>query len=126
MSDEKKTGHLLRHVDGPKVKTTNTSYRHPEAESNEKRAKQISERLAQMPRLYRALYERAIAGNSRKAAMHSFCLECCGWQIKEVFLCTDLGCSLYPYRPKSRVSPVASESVPDEPELKKSAQGIAE
>ena len=122
MSGEKKTGHLLSQAGSPKVKTTNTLYRHREAESNEKRARQISERLAQIPRLYRPVYERAISGNSRKAAMHAFCAECCGWQIKEVFLCTDIGCPLYPYRPKPRTSQGALESVPNEPELKNSGQ----
>ncbi|MFA5423555.1 MAG: hypothetical protein WC374_06815 [Phycisphaerae bacterium] len=42
------------------------------------------------PRKYRGLYERAMKGKSRKAAMHAFCLECCYWQIKEVRLCGDL------------------------------------
>lgn len=88
----------------------------------DKRAKQITERLAQIPRLYRGIYERAVAGKSRKAAMHSFCLECCGWQVKEVFLCTDLGCPLYPYRPRSRASQDTPDSVPDEPELKKGSE----
>jgi hypothetical protein len=83
---------------------------------------QIAERLKQMPKLYRAIYKKAMAGKSRKAAMHSFCLECCGWQIKEVYLCTDEGCSLYPYRPESRTPQVAPESVPNEPELKISEQ----
>jgi hypothetical protein len=96
------------------------------AESSQKRARQISERLAQMPRAYRGIYERAVAGKSRKAAMHAFCNECCGWQIKEVFLCIDLGCPLYPYRPKSRVSPEAHKSVPICEESKNSGQGIAE
>ena len=88
----------------------------------DKRAKQITERLSQIPRAYRGIYERAVAGKSRKAAMHSFCLECCGWQIKEVFLCTDLGCSLYSYRPHARSSQDARESVQNEPELKNSGQ----
>ncbi|MFX0198515.1 MAG: hypothetical protein ACFFCW_20540 [Candidatus Hodarchaeota archaeon] len=87
------------------------------------RQKQIATRLAQMPKLHRATYERAIIGRSRKAATHSFCCECCGYQIQEVYLCTDLGCPLYPYRPRSRVSPVAPESVPDEPESKKPGKG---
>ena len=82
------------------------------------RQEQIAARLAEMPKLHRATYEKAVRGKSRKAAMHAFCAECCGYQIKEVYLCTDLGCPLYPYRPRSRVSPVASESVPNEPELK--------
>ena len=80
------------------------------------RQKKISERRAQMPKLYRAIYDKAVRGKSRKAAMHAFCLECCGWQIKEVFLCTDLGCALYPYRPQSRASQGAPESVSAQPE----------
>jgi len=90
------------------------------ADIDDKRQAQIAERRKQIPKLYRATYEKAIGGKSRKAAMHAQCLECCGWQIKEVFLCTDLSCPLYPYRPKSRVSQVAPESVPDKPESKKS------
>jgi hypothetical protein len=104
MTAEKKTGHLLCQAGSPKAKTTDTSYSNPDIESSQKRAEQIAERLAQMPRAYRRVYERAVEGKSRKAAMHSFCLECCGWQVKEVFLCIDLGCPLYPYRPKSRVA----------------------
>lgn len=92
----------------------------PKSLNTIEREAKIAERRAQMPCSYRATYDRAVKGKSRKAAMHAFCLECCGWQIKEVFLCTDLGCSLYPYRPRSRVSQVASESVPNEPELKNS------
>jgi hypothetical protein len=82
------------------------------------RQAKIAERRKQIPKLYRGIYDKAVTGRSRKAAMHAQCLECCGWQVKEVFLCTDLGCPLYPYRPKSRVSPVAPQSVPNEPETK--------
>ncbi|MCP4262236.1 MAG: hypothetical protein GY774_32745 [Planctomycetes bacterium] len=83
----------------------------------------IAERREQMPKLYQGIYNKAVAGKSRKAAMHAFCAECCGYQIKEVYLCTDVGCALFPYRPRSRVSPVASERVPNEPESKKSGKG---
>ena len=86
------------------------------------RGEQIAERRAQIPKLYRGIYDKAVKGRSRKASMHAFCLECVGFQIKEVYLCTDLGCALYPYRPRSRVSPVAPQSVPDEPESKNSDQ----
>jgi hypothetical protein len=79
----------------------------------------ISQRLRDIPKIYRRIYEQAVKGKSRKAAMRSFCLECCGWQIKEVFLCTDLACSLYPYRPKSRVLPEAHRSVPNAVEIEK-------
>jgi hypothetical protein len=86
---------------------------------NADRQKQIEQRRAQMPKLYRALYDRAVSGKSRKAAMHGFCIECCGYQIKEVHLCTDLGCCLYPYRPRSRASQGTPESVTEPPEFKK-------
>ena len=89
---------------------------------NIERKEKIAERLAQIPKLYRGIYDKAITGKSRKAAMHAQCLECCGWQIKEVFLCTSPQCSLYPYRPKPRASQGASESIPNKPESTNSEQ----
>jgi hypothetical protein len=62
----------------------------------------------EVPKKYRGLYERAMRGKSRKAAMHAFCLECCYWQIKEVQLCSDDGCPLFPYRPRARILPKRS------------------
>ena len=59
----------------------------------------IAEKRGWMPSRYRGFYDRAIAGNSRKAAMVAFCLECVGWDKKEVTLCTAPACPLYPYRP---------------------------
>ncbi len=79
---------------------------------NIEREEKIAERLSQMPKQYRATYKRAMTGRSRKAAMRAFCGECCGWEIKEVFLCTDYGCPLFPYRPRSRVSQGTPQSVP--------------
>ena len=90
---------------------------------DENHQKKIAYRRAQIPKLYRGLYDKAIIGKSRKAAMHAFCLECCGWVIKEVFLCTSPQCSHYPYRPKSRASQGTPESVSDEQESKKSNNG---
>ena len=89
-----------------------------------KRSLQIEQRSSQIPRAYRAIYDRAMTGKSRKAAMHIFCLECCGYQIQEVFLCSDLGCALYLYRPKSRVSQGMPESLPNKQESKKSKQVV--
>ena len=83
------------------------------------RDEQIRERRAQIPKLYLGIYDRAMTGKSRKAAMHAFCLECVGWVVQEVFLCTDPGCPLYPYRPPSRASQDTSESYADEPERAK-------
>lgn len=95
-------------------------------EMTDRRQEKIAERLAQMPGQYQAIYRKAVSGRSRKAAMHSFCVECCGYQIKEVYLCTDLGCPLYPYRPRSRVSQGAPESIPKGPESKNSDQTVSE
>jgi hypothetical protein len=64
---------------------------------------QIAERREQMPNIHRANYDKAMKGRSMKAAIKAFCLMCVQWQKEEVRLCTDLACSLYPYRPyKSR------------------------
>ncbi len=84
------------------------------------RQEPIAERRAQIPKLYQGIYDKAMTGKSRKAAMHSFCLQCCGWVIKEVFLCTSPQCPLYPYRPKPRASQESPQSVPDEQESKNS------
>jgi len=103
-----------------KDKLHDESYLNCPGKSSVERQKKIAERRTQIPKLYRGIYDKAVTGSSRKAAMHAFCLECCGWQIKEVFLCTDLGCPLYSYRPKSRASQGAPESVSNEPEPKNS------
>jgi len=99
MSAEKKTGHLLCQAGSPTAKITDGSYDSPDTESSQKRSTQISERRAQMPRKYRAVYDRAVSGKSLRAAVNSFCLECCYWQSREVTLCTDLACPLWAVRP---------------------------
>lgn len=63
------------------------------------REEQIAERRAQMPRSYRATYDKAVKGKSLRAAINSFCLECVCWQIEEIRNCTDLACPLYAVRP---------------------------
>lgn len=64
-----------------------------------KRQQQIEQRRAQMPRSYRACYDKAVSGKSLRAATKSFCLECVCWQIEETRNCTDLACPLYAVRP---------------------------
>ena len=53
-----------------------------------------------IPRKYRKLYQKAINNNSRKTAIRMFCIECVGYEGKEVPLCTDKGCPLFKYRLK--------------------------
>jgi len=89
---------------------------------NDKRQEKIAKRRADMPRQYRATYDKAVSGKSRKAAQQSFCLECCGWQIKEVYLCTAVACSLWPYRQEPRASQSKPEDNEIEPESKNSEQ----
>jgi len=66
-----------------------------------------------VPERYQALYERAMTGRSRRAAVRSFCLECVGYQSDEVKACTDPGCPLYPYRILSRPAGEDAPSVSD-------------
>lgn len=63
------------------------------------REEQIAERREQMPRSYRATYDKAVKGKSLRAAINSFCLECVCWQIEEIRNCTELACPLYAVRP---------------------------
>ena len=51
-----------------------------------------------IPPKYRGNYERAMASKSRKAAIRAQCLECCGWNSKEVRNCTSTDCTLYKFR----------------------------
>jgi len=67
------------------------------------RETQIAERRKQMPAMYRGGYDKAMRGRSLKSAVHAFCLECVGWQRKEVELCTSPACPLFPYRPYQEV-----------------------
>lgn len=61
----------------------------------------IQKRRSDMPVSYRGIYDRAMSGKSKAAAIHAFCLECMGWQREEVRLCTSPACPLFPYRPYS-------------------------
>ncbi|HLB75001.1 MAG TPA: hypothetical protein VJJ98_13350 [Sedimentisphaerales bacterium] len=93
---------------------------------NSEQQERIVQHRAEMPRRYREAYDRAMTGKSRKSAMHAFCAECCGWEIKEVHLCTSPECPLFPYRPRSRLAQGAPEGVPNEPGSMNSAQKGAE
>ena len=53
-----------------------------------------------IPKRYLKLYKEAKDGRSRKAKIRYFCLECCGFQPKEVKLCTDTGCPFWKIREK--------------------------
>lgn len=63
------------------------------------RDEQIEKRLRDMPLNYKASYKKAVNHKSMRAAVNSQCVECVGYQRKEVGVCTDLACPLYSYRP---------------------------
>ena len=66
---------------------------------NVERQERIAARQTQIPRKYRAVYDRAVKGTSLRSAINAQCLECVCWQSKEVALCTDLACPLWAVRP---------------------------
>ena len=59
----------------------------------------IAKRRADMPKIYRATYDKAVSGKSLRAAVNAFCLECVMWQREEVRLCPSVACPLWEYRP---------------------------
>lgn len=59
-----------------------------------------------IPKRYQKLYDRAMKGKSRKAAMKSFCIECMGYVYEEVEKCTDNGCPLFPYHQVKNMSEI--------------------
>lgn len=59
----------------------------------------IIKRTAEIPEPYRKDYEKAVKGNSRKAAVKAFCLECSLWQENEITDCKAVTCPLYAVRP---------------------------
>jgi hypothetical protein len=54
--------------------------------------------MIEIPLKYKCMYDKAMSGKSRKAAMRCHCLMCVGWQPAEVTRCTAKSCPLYPYR----------------------------
>ena len=61
----------------------------------------IAKYRADMPKIYRGIYDKAMSGKSKSSALHTQCLECMGWAREEVRLCCSPECPLFPYRPYS-------------------------
>ena len=56
--------------------------------------------MAEMPSSYRPLYLKAVLGKaSPRNAIKAQCLECIGWERREVAACTAEACPLWAYRP---------------------------
>ena len=77
----------------------------------------IAQRRVDMPRQYRKLYDRVVAGKaSPRDAIKIQCLECFGYVKTEMVKCDSCACSLYSYRPyqetvKSSTEPVEQSSI---------------
>jgi hypothetical protein len=82
-------------------------------------------RAAAVPVKFRKLYLRVLEGQaSPRQAIKAMCMECIGWEAREVALCTSPACPLYlhrpfkdpstifPRRPENEVAPLGSEMRP--------------
>lgn len=79
----------------------------------------IEKKLKEVPVKAKILTRKALEGKaSPRGAIKAFCLECVGYERKEIIFCTAPCCPLYEYRPKyqlkqtkdSTISPTASDS----------------
>lgn len=61
----------------------------------------IAKRRASMPPQYRKVYDEAMTGDSRKAAIRAKCFGCMGYEDSPAN-CTSPDCELFPYRPAAR------------------------
>jgi len=107
-----------------KIIRQSESYPQGQNQSTENhRTERIRKHRADIPKIHRKIYDRAMQGKSLKSAVKSFCLECVCWQKEEVRLCTSLACPLYPYRPYKQRSKQASKGVSFGAESKNSRRG---
>ena len=67
------------------------------------RLQKIAEYKRQIPKAYRAVYEKAVSGKSLRAAVNAQCLECTGWQRKEITFCSATICPLWMVRPYQEI-----------------------
>ena len=60
----------------------------------------ITKKADDMPAIYRKNYLAVVSGKaSPRNAIKAFCIECYGYQRKEVTNCSAIECPLNPYRP---------------------------
>jgi hypothetical protein len=74
----------------------------PECDGDKRLAK-IAQRLEAIPRAFRAIYQKAVAGGSLRAAVNAMCHECIGWHIQDIRQCSDPACPLFSVRPYQKI-----------------------
>ena len=87
------------------------------------RQQKIAERRADMPKVYRGIYDKAVSGKGLRACINAFCLECVMYQREEVRLYTSLACPLYAVRPYQKISKKTSERPDFGAESTKTSEG---
>ena len=70
----------------------------------------IRDRASQIPKTCLRTYLLAMRGKSLRASINAFCMECVGWDRREVALCTALACPHYPYRPFKETNEAEEEA----------------
>ncbi len=103
--------------------SSTTEYPTNHYSSTTMRQERIAQRLRDIPKIYRRIYQQAVKGKSRKAAIHAFCLECCAWEKEEVRKCTSPECPLYVLRPYREGANHSDNRPGFAPESPKSAGG---
>ena len=76
-----------------------SAYQTLSPEARKKAIERIAKRRSDMPKIYRGIYDKAMFGNSLRAAINAQCLDCVMDQREEVRLCPSYPCPLWPYRP---------------------------
>ena len=77
--------------------------------------KKIERKIKDIPEIYREIYEKAVIGGSKPAAIKAFCLECACWEKNEIINCTSVACPLHKVRPfvktnsKTQINTVAEK-----------------
>ena len=115
MRDEKIKGRLPRTTLNETL-LTNKQYTQSNNLSSQNQTKRIAIHRQRMPRQYRKVYDAAMTGKSLRAAVNSQCIECIGYDLREVKLCCSPQCPLFPYRPLRGVSYGVSDVGQSEPE----------
>ena len=81
---------------------------HDAGEIDAKRTKKLADVQRYAPR-YLATFQRAFAGNSLRAAINAFCIECVGFVAADVVTCTAPDCPLFSCRPGRHLGEEAPE-----------------
>lgn len=84
----------------------------------------VTLRRNRMPSAYRGIYDRAVSGQSLRAAVNAQCLECVYWKKDEIRNCPDAACPLFAVRPYQHSPQTARNGQDIAAESPKTAKGV--